>query len=78
MQQLETAGNTWSYKQSGPSINPKTKLKFPTLDDLCGPGKYLEKKPICPSGGQYQMINGKDVRIDVTCSVHGSLNSNVR
>ena len=67
MRQLQTAGESWKTK--GNNIS-----KTPTLDDLCGPEKYLMRTPTCPSGGRYRIrTTDKPGAIDVFCSEHGSL-----
>ena len=67
MKQLQAAGEMWKIKQTDPS-------KVPALTDLCGPedGKYMKSIPSCPAKGEYQIKNAESA-IDVTCSVHGSL-----
>jgi hypothetical protein len=40
--------------------------KVPTMDDLCGPDKYIKAEPQCPLGGKYK-ISQENGAIVVTC-----------
>ena len=57
MRQIEVACET--YLLSNPN-------KVPTLDDICGPEKYIRSEPLCPLGGRYK-ISMENGTVGVSC-----------
>ncbi len=42
--------------------------KVPTLDDICGPEKYIKTEPRCPLGGRYKISMENNGNVGVSCS----------
>lgn len=61
---IEAAKSVWVLDQA------KKKDVAPSDDDLFGPGKYMNERPVCPAGGSYQLNDGAT---PPACSVHGPL-----
>ncbi len=62
MRHLQIAAEQWQVEGNGGDG------KAPTLDDLCGPDKFIERVPICPAGGKYTIKNPRGT-VEVTCSM---------
>ena len=57
MKMLQTASEMYMLDHSS----------TPTVYDLCGPGKYLQKKPTCPTDGSNYRIYRENGQIKVSC-----------
>ena len=57
MKNLQTAAEAYMMSHSS----------TPTVSDLCGPGKYLQTRPTCPTDGSSYRIYREDGEIKVSC-----------
>ncbi|WCJ58041.1 GYF domain-containing protein [Fontisphaera persica] len=60
LRQLDAAKEQWFRE------NKKRNTDAPTWDDLVGPGKYFQQKPVCPAGGTYTL---GDMMTEPACSI---------
>jgi competence protein ComGC len=60
LRQIDAAKEQWVRE------NKKRNTDAPTWEDLVGPGKYFQQKPVCPAGGEYTI---GDMMTEPTCSI---------
>lgn len=60
LRQIDAAKEQWVRE------NKKRNTDAPTWEDLVGPGKYFQEKPVCPAGGEYTI---GDMMTEPTCSI---------
>ena len=46
-----------------------------TIAELVGPGKYIKQMPVCLNGGTYEIPPGATSGDEITCTVHGTMES---
>ena len=59
--------NMKQIQNAAESVRMMDPYKTPTMDDLCGVGKYLKTEPTCPKDGSRYSIRLNDGIIDVKC-----------
>ncbi|MCX8157394.1 MAG: GYF domain-containing protein [Verrucomicrobiae bacterium] len=60
LRQIDAAKEQWVRE------NKQRGAEAPTWEDLVGPGKFFQEKPVCPAGGTYTI---GDMMTEPTCSI---------